>query len=144
VYRVSGVNYPQLPVSVDTFTGAECFTELSKCWAAHAALDLNVVFNATQFVDCAPAANPIVSSAAGRQSHQTQGSFLMGITFEEAGFSSSQMSGISTVGGNVFLDVTYGANLPLTGCQATIFDTFCFYDNIIEINHATGEVSVSR
>ena len=142
VYRVSGVNYPQLPVSVDSFTGAEVFTELSKCWAAHAALDLNVVFNSAQFVDCVPVANPIVTTAA-RLSGQTQGSFLMGITFEEAGFSSSQMSGISTVGGNVFLDVSY-ANLPATGCQATIFDTFCFYDNIIEINHATGEVSVSR
>lgn len=143
VYRVSGVNYPQLPVSVDNFTGAEVFTELSKCWAAHAALDLNVVFNSAQFVDCAPAANQIVAFAA-RQSCQTQGSFLMGITFEEAGFSSSQMSGISTVGGNVFLDVSYAFPAGVAACQATIFDTFCFYDNIIEINHVTGEVSVSR
>jgi len=137
VYRISGINYPQLPVSVDAFTGAEVFTELCKAWSAHASLDLNCVFDSTRFVDSdvAPAAIRVVN----RPFSQTQGSFLMGVSFEEAGFSSSQMSGICTTSGNVFLDLTYSA-----GCQTTIIDTFCFYDNIVEINHLTGEVSVSR
>ena len=137
VYRIAGINYPQLPVNVDAFTGAEVFTELSKAWSAHASLDLNCVFNCDQFVESGSGA--VIKVAPARPLSQVYGSFLMGITFEESGFSSSQMSGICTTSGNVFLDLTYSA-----GCQSTIFDTFCFYDNIIEINHLTGEVSVSR
>jgi hypothetical protein len=141
VYRVSGVNYPNLPVSSDGFTGAEVFSELSKCWSAHSSLDLNTVFGATAFN--LNGTEAIVNVAANRPDWQTRGSFLMGCAFEESGFSSAQMSGINTTSGNTFLDVTY-LGLPAGGCQATIFDSFVFYDNIIEINHLTGEVTVSR
>ena len=147
VYRVSGVNYPNLPVASDGFTGAEVFSELAKCWSAHASLDLNIVFNSTQFNHCGTDA--ILTVDAGRpNTAQIRGSFLMGVSFEEAGFSSAQMSGINTTSGNTFLDITY-SGLPLSdanlnGCQATIFDSFVFYDTIIEINNITGEVTVSR
>jgi hypothetical protein len=142
---VSGVNYPNLPVAVDGFTGAEVFSELCKCWSAHASLDLNVVFNATQFNTSGTEAivSTNASATALKPTWQTRGSFLMGVSFEESGFSSSQMSGINTTSGNTFLDITY-SGLPNTGCQATIFDSFVFYDTIIEINNITGEVTVSR
>ena len=145
VYRVSGVNYPNLPVAVDGFTGAEVFSELCKCWSAHASLDLNVVFNATQFNTSGTEAIVSTNAAATatKPTWQTRGSFLMGVSFEESGFSSAQMSGINTTSGNTFLDITY-SGLPNTGCQATIFDSFVFYDTIIEINNITGEVTVSR
>ena len=140
-YRVSGVSYPPLPVSSDGFTGSEVFSELAKCWSAHASLDLNCVFNASQFN--VNGTEPIVTVIANRPEWQTRGSFLIGISFEESGFSSSQMSGINTTSGNTFLDIGY-SGLPATGCQATIFDSFVFYDNIVEINNVTGEVTVSR
>jgi len=142
VYRVSGVNYPNLPVASDGFTGAEVFSEVAKCWSAHASLDLNVVFNSTQFN--ISGTDAILTVDANRaNTAQMRGSFLMGVSFEESGFSSAQMSGINTTSGNTFFDISY-SGLPATGCQATIFDSFVFYDTIIEINNITGEVTVSR
>jgi hypothetical protein len=120
-----------MSVSVDAFTGAECLTEVIKTFHAHADLNMNVCFNRDDFVrniTTAPTATA-----------ETLGAFVMGIDFEESGFSANQMSGISTLGGNVFLELTYSQ-----ASTATQFDTFCFYDQIIEINSQTGEVSISR
>jgi hypothetical protein len=121
-----------MSVSVDAFTGAECLTEVIKTFHAHADLNMNVCFNRDDFVRNATA--PVSTTTA-----EVAGSFVMGIDFEESGFSANQMSGISTLGGNVFLELTYSQ-----ASTATQFDTFCFYDQIIEINSQTGEVSISR
>jgi hypothetical protein len=131
LYRIGGISYPSMSVSVDAFTGAECLTEVIKTFHAHADLNMNVCFNRDDFVrniTTAPTATA-----------ETLGAFVMGIDFEESGFSANQMSGISTLGGNVFLELTYSQ-----ASTATQFDTFCFYDQIIEINSQTGEVSISR
>ena len=136
VYRVGGMNTPMLPVSVDAFTGAEVFSEISKAWSAHASVDFNCCFSADQFVDNAEGD---IATAPADVLKQRQSSFLMAVSFDESGFSASQTSGINTIGGNVFLDLTY--EKP---CQATIIDTFCLYDSCIEINHAKGTVKVVR
>ena len=135
LYRIGGISYPSMAVSVDAFTGAECLTEVIKTFHAHADLNMNICFNRDDFVRNVAAA----PTAATTNTAESVGTFVMGIDFEESGFSSSQMSGISTVGGNVFLELTYAA-----ASTATQFDTFCFYDQIIEINSSTGEVSISR
>ncbi len=131
LYRIGGISYPSMSVSVDAFTGAECLTEVIKTFHGHADLNMNVCFNRDEFVRNAVAPTGAIAESAG--------TFVMGVDFEEAGFTASQMSGISTIGGNTFLELTY-ANPSV----ATQFDTFCFYDQIIEINSATGEVSISR
>lgn len=120
VYRISGMNYPQLSVSVDAYTGAEAMTEVLKCLHSHANLSTSVCFSRDDYV------------------HNSQGAFVIGIDFEEPCFSASQMSGINTTSGNVFLELGYSAP-----CSASTFNTFCFYDTIIEIN-SNGEVSVSK
>jgi hypothetical protein len=123
-YRISGVPYPNLPIVADPYTSAETMTHLLKCWSAHADLSMSVAFDRESFVH---------NTGTG-----SQGSFAMGIDFEEAAFSARQMSGKNTSSGNTFLDIGYSA--PST---ATVFTTFCFYDCIIEIS-ANGEVMVSK
>ena len=126
VYRICGQNFPQLPVSCDAFTSAECLTEVIKCFHSHANLSSSVVFNREAFVENVGTVN--------------QGAFVMGIEFEEAGFggANGQMSGKNTTSGNTFLDITHSA--VSTSCVIT---TFAFYDCIIEIT-ANGEVMVSK
>ena len=125
VYRISGQNYPQLPVVCDAYTSAECFSEISKCWHAHHDLNLAVNFDRDAFVH---------NTGSGG----AQGAFVMGINFEESGMSSLQMSGKNTTSGNTFLDIGYSA-----ASAATVFTTFCFYDMIMEIT-GNGEVLVSK
>jgi hypothetical protein len=135
LYRIGGQSYPSMAVSCDNFTSAECLTEVIKTFHAHADLNMNVCFNRDDFVKNVT----VVPSQALTNTGESVGAFVMGIDFEESGFSANQMSGISTVGGNVFLELTYSA-----ASTATQFDTFCFYDQIIEINSSSGEVSISR
>jgi hypothetical protein len=126
-----------MSVSVDSFTGAECLTEVLKTFHGHADLNMNICFNRDDFVRNAVA--PALAVGTTLAVAESAGTFVMGVDFEESGFTASQMSGISTIGGNTFLEITYA--LPSV---ATQFDTFCFYDQIIEVNFSTGEVSVSR
>ena len=125
VYRISGQNFPQLPVVCDAYTSAEAMTEVIKCWHGHADLNLAVNFDRDAYVH---------NTGSGG----AQGAFVMGINFEEAGFSSSQMSGKNTTSGNTFLDIGYSQ-----ASTATTFTTFAFYDMIMEIT-GNGEVLVSK
>jgi hypothetical protein len=135
LYRIGGQSYPSMAVSCDNFTSAECLTEVIKTFHAHADLNMNVCFNRDDFVRNVTVAPNATTTNTG----ESVGACVFGIDFEESGFSANQMSGISTVGGNVFLELTYSA-----ASTATQFDTFCFYDQIIEINSSSGEVSISR
>jgi hypothetical protein len=121
-YRISGTPYPNLPVVCDGTTSAEALTEVIKSFHGHGDLSMNVCFDRTDFVR-----------------NGEDGAFMIGIDFEEAGFSAQQMSGINTTSGNVFLELGYSS-----ASSASVFDSYCFYDQIIEINSQTGEVSISR
>jgi hypothetical protein len=126
-YRISGQNYPNLPVSCDAFTSAECLTEVIKCWSGHADLGMNVSFTNTNFVENAGTGD-------------IQGSFVVGLQFEESNFSALQMSGINTTSGSTFLEVGYASGQT---SSATVFNTFAFYDTIMEITQ-NGDVIVSK
>jgi hypothetical protein len=125
VYRVHGQNYPNLPVSVDSYNSSESFVELLKCFHSLHNTTSHCVFNRDDYVTN--------NSADGR------GSYAFGIDFEEAGFSA--MGGLDTQSANTFLTLEHSAPVPSNGL---ICDTFCFHDVIIEINTVTGEVLVSR
>jgi hypothetical protein len=124
VYRIHGQNYPNLPVSVDSFNSSESFVELSKCFHALHNTTSHCVFNRDDYV-----AN---SSANGR------GSFSFGIDFEESGLA---IQGLDSQSANTYLSLEHSAPVPASGL---VCDTFCFYDMIIEINSLTGEVLVSK
>ena len=126
-YRICGVNYPNLPIACDAYTSAECMTEVIKCWSGHADLNMNVCFNSTNFVE---------NTGTGA----TQGTFVMGVQFEESNFSALQMSGINTTSGSTFLEVGYASGQT---SQPSVFTTFAFYDTIMEITQ-NGEVIVSK
>jgi hypothetical protein len=125
VYRIHGKNYPNLEVPADNFTSAEVMCELLKCFHSLHNTTQSIAFDATNWVDSAEAS---LTSA-----------FAIGIDFEEPAFSSSQMSGLSTNDGNTFLVLKHSAP-----CVASTYNTYCFYDTIIEIDTRSGEVMVSR
>jgi hypothetical protein len=125
VYRIHGKNFPNLEVPADNFTSAEVMCELLKCFHSLHNSTQSIAFDATNWVDSAEAS---LTSA-----------FAIGIDFEEPAFSSSQMSGLSTNDGNTFLVLKHSAP-----CVASTYNTYCFYDTIIEIDTRSGEVMVSR
>jgi hypothetical protein len=107
--------------------------ETLKCFHALHDTQSNVCFNAENWVD-----NNFNSSDLVVQQKKTS-SFLLGVDFEEPQFSASQLSGMDTNSSNTFISTTHSAGYP-----ALSVDTFCFYDSIIEMNVATGEVLVSK
>jgi len=135
VYRIHGKNYPQLPVVADEYNSSETMCEVLKCFHALHDTQTNCVFNAPQWVS-----NGYTTSGGTHTlTNDLDSSFLIGVEFEENSFSSSQLSGISTNSSNTFIEMRHSAGYP-----ALVLNTYCFYDSIIEMNVATGEVMVSR
>ena len=125
IYRIGGKNYPNMEVPADAFTSSEVMCELLKCFHSLHNTAQSVGFTASEWVSSLETA--------------TTGAFALGVSLEEPGFSSAQMSGLDTNGSNTFLEVKYAS-----GSSASTWNTFCFYDQIIEIDTRTGEVMVSR
>ena len=124
-YRIHGKPYPNLPVSVDAYTGAEVMCEILKSFHSLHNTAQDIVVDNNYFTQ--------------NDSTDVRGSFVLAIDFEEAGFSPSQMSGLDTNSGNTFLELTHSV-----ACSDLTVNTFCFYDTIIELNTQTGEISVSK
>lgn len=124
-YRTHGKPYPNLPVSVDAYTGAEVMSEVLKAFHSLHNTAQDVVVGSTYFTQ--------------NDSSDKRGSFVIAIDYEEAGFSPMSMSGLDTNSGNTFLELTHSS-----ACSDLTVNTFAFYDTIIEINVATGEVMVSK
>ena len=121
-YRIAGTPYPNLPVSCDGNTSAEALVEVIKSFHGHADLNMHVCFDRDDYIKSTE-----------------DGAFVFGIDFEEAGFSAKQLSGVNTTSGNVFLELGYSE-----AARPTVVDTFAFYDQIIEVDSRTGEVSISK
>ena len=115
VFRIHGRNYPNLPVVADSFNSSETMCETLKCFHALHDTQSNVCFNAENWVD-----NNYNSSDLLVQQKKTS-SFLLGVDFEEAQFSASQLSGMDTNSSNTFISTTHSAGYP-----ALSVDTFLF------------------
>jgi len=124
-YRIHGKPYPNLPVSVDAYTGAEVMCEVLKAFHSLHNTAQDIVVDKNFFTQ--------------NDSTDVRGAFVMAIEFEEPGFAPSMMSGLDTNSGNSFLELTH-----TSACSDLTINTYAFYDNIIEINTQTGEVMVSK
>jgi hypothetical protein len=125
VYRNGGQNYPNLPVSVDSYSSSEAFVELSKCLHALHNTTSHCVFNRDDYV--------------ANDSTFHKGGFAFGIDFEESNFSA--MAGLNSRDSNTFLSLEHSSPIASAGL---ICDTFVFFDTIFEINTMTGEIMVSK
>ena len=111
-----------MPVSCDINTSAEALIEVIKSFHGHADLNMHVCFDRDDYIKSTE-----------------DGAFVFGIDFEEAGFSAKQLSGVNTTSGNVFLELGYSE-----AARPTVVDTFAFYDQIIEVDSRSGDVSISK
>ena len=124
-YRIHGVPYPNLPVSVDAYTGAEAMCEVLKCFHSLHNTAQDIVVDKNYYTQ--------------NTSSDVRGAFVFGIDFQEAGFSSQSMSGLSTNSGNTFIEMTHTEI-----CSDLTINTFCFFDQVIEIDTNSGEIMVSK
>jgi hypothetical protein len=137
-YRIDGRQYPSVPITCHNGTidlAGEVFMELLKCFDAANAVSFDCVFNKTQFLSTG-------SLDTTATVPKNQDSFLIGVDFEEAvGGGKAVVSGKDTNSNNTFLECQFNSAAVI---PAMIIDTYALYDNILECNMMTGEVSVSK
>jgi len=137
-YRIDGRQYPSVPIVCHNGTtdlAGEVFIELIKCFDAANAVTFDCVFNLSQFLSTGTADSTATVP-------KNQDSFLIGVDFEEAvGGGKAVVSGKDTNSNNTFLEVQFNDGSVIPGL---LIDTYALYDNILECNMMTGEVSVSK
>ena len=137
-YRIDGRQYPSIPIVAHNGTvnlAGEVFMELIKCFDASHSVAFDAVFNLAQFTSTG------TLNTTSTVTNNTD-SFCIGVDFEEAvGGGRAVVSGRDTNSNNTFLEVTYNDSSVMPGL---IVDTFALYDNILECNMMTGEISVSK
>jgi hypothetical protein len=137
-YRIDGRQYPSVPIVCHNGTvdlAGEVFIELIKCFDAANAVTFDCVFNLAQFLSTG-------SLDTTATVPLNQDSFLIGVDFEEAvGGGRAVVSGKDTNSNNTFLEVQFNNGAVIPGL---LIDTYALYDNILECNMMTGEVSVSK
>jgi len=137
-YRIDGRQYPSIPIVAhngNVALAGEAFAELIKCFDAANAVTFDCVFNLAEYTSQGTLPVDILSVTNNTDS------FCIGVDFEEAvGGGRAVVSGRDTNSNNTFLEVQYNsATMP-----GLIVDTFAVYDNILECNMMTGEISVSK
>jgi len=137
VYNISGVLYPSLKIKTGNKqvpkTGESMYELLKSIDGANNPA-FDCVFNQAQY----NANTPSVT-----------GAFAIGYGFETGGYGSMPnglISGLSTVSSNSFLQMElHGfSDASTTQTVALINDNYVLHDLIIELNVATGEVSVTK
>jgi hypothetical protein len=136
-YRIDGRQYPSIPIVCHNGTvdlAGEVFMELIKCFDAANAVTFDCVFNLSQYLSQG------TLGTASSVPNNTD-SFLIGVDFEEAmGGGRAVVSGKDTNSNNTFLETQFlDTDMP-----GLLVDTYALYDNILECNMMTGEVSVSK
>jgi len=139
-YRIDGRNYPSVPVRCHdggagddgNYLAGEPFSELVKCFHATHSPDFDTVYDLDAY-----------TKAFGEATNPEQGSFLIGLDFEESGYGQLRglVSGMDTINSNTFLELSLEGEDDDSSC---VVDTFCVYDLILELNMLDGSVSVSK
>jgi hypothetical protein len=137
-YRIDGRQYPSVPIVGHNGTvnlAGEVFMELIKCFDAANAVSFDCVFNLTQYISTGSLNTTATVPLAAD-------SYLIGVDFEEAvGGGKAVVSGKDTNSNNTFLECQFNSSAVM---PAMLIDTYALYDNILECNMMTGEVSVSK